>query len=145
MSRVITFKLAPGKKVAKKSCFFYLGFITRLRPNLTSNKSDLIKFAHFFIYKYFIIVIISVCVYYYSYMYHDLISTVCITDHTDSTYMNRPRPADIVTNKENPTQNTFFAIFLVTFFEEKKNKQNLDFKGLKRLLFFCVYFFCLFA
>jgi len=87
-----------------------------------------------------------VCVYYYSYMYyHDLISTVCITDHTDSTYMNRPRPADIVTNKENPTQNTFFAIFLVTFFEEKKNKQNLDFKGLKRLLFFLVYNFFWFA
>lgn len=64
------------------------------------------------------------CVYYYSYMYHDLISTVCITDHTDSTYMNRPRPADIVTNKENPTQNTFFAIFLVTFFEEKKTNKT---------------------
>lgn len=56
------FQIGPGKKVAKKSCFFYLGFITRLRPNLTSNKSDLIKFAHFFIYKYFIIVIISVCI-----------------------------------------------------------------------------------
>ena len=59
---------------------------------------------------------------------------MCATHHTVH-ILNRPRPADIVTNKENPTQNTFLPFFWLPFFEEKQT--NLDFKGLKRLLF-CV-------